>query len=101
MFKDIISRDNGCPWGSTGLTSKLWLHIPIHNVKIADLIATQPGIYFHGLREDTDPKYRTDPYPHVVLWNNEMYLEDGHHRVFRALLDGEATVDVRLFTVLS
>lgn len=99
MFKDIISRDNGCPWGSTNLTSKLWLDIPVHELFIADLVATQPGILLHALKEDASVPYGGDIHPHVVLWNHTYYLEDGHHRVVRARISGQDTIFARLFVI--
>lgn len=78
----------------------LWLEVPVRNVVIADLIATQPGIYLHALSESYHMLERFDPYPHVVLWKGEMYLEDGHHRVLKARLDGETTIDLRIFEIV-
>lgn len=99
MFKDIISRDDGCPWGSPKLSSAIWLYVPVYNVMISELVATQPGIYFRGLTDTFENIKRTDPYPHVILWNGTLYLEDGHHRVVKLLLKGVSTVDVRIFHV--
>jgi hypothetical protein len=66
-------------------------------VKIGDLIATQPGIYFHGL--DRDHHVGGDRYPHVINWAGHLYLEDGHHRALRAALNGEATITARVLTI--
>jgi hypothetical protein len=61
------------------------------------LTATQPGIYFHGLT-NTSP-IGGDPHPHVINWAGHLYLEDGHHRVLRAALNGEATITARVLTI--
>lgn len=94
MFKRIISRDNGTPWPSPGMTTAKWLTLPVREFLISELIATQPGILLHALAEDHVHLYG-DPHPHVVEWENEYYLEDGHHRVFKALLRGEKTIRAR------
>lgn len=91
MFKGIISRDSGCPWGETGMSSAKWLDVPARAVSIADLHATQPGVYLHALSGETVP-VGGDQLPHVIDWAGEMYLEDGHHRVIRALIAGSKTV---------
>jgi hypothetical protein len=98
MFQGIISRDNGCPWGETGMTTAKWQHIPTDTVTIADLTATQPGVLLHALIEQTTP-VGGDTHPHVIRWNGGMYLEDGHHRVMRALLNGQHTITARVLTV--
>ena len=38
----------------------------------------------------------SDVYPLVVAWAGRLYLEDGHHKVTRAALRGEATVWARV-----
>jgi hypothetical protein len=98
MFAGIISRDNGAPWGTTGLTSHTWLDMPVQQFSIRDLILTQPGVYFHALTEQAAP-VGGDPYPHVVLWEGKAYLEDGHHRVMRALIAGRKTIGARVMKV--
>jgi hypothetical protein len=98
VFKRIISRENGTPWPATEMTSEKWLHVPVSYLKIKDLIATQDGVYFHALRN----KHQTlgiDKYPHVVLWNDEYYLEDGHHRVMRAVLKGQKKIFARVLVI--
>lgn len=98
MFKAIISRASGEPWGTTGMTSALWLAVPVETFTIADLTATQDGVYFHALTETPDP-VGGDPFPHVIDWDGGLYLEDGHHRVIRALLAGRTTIEARRLAV--
>jgi hypothetical protein len=79
------------------MTTARWLTVPTQRVCIADLIATQPGIYFHGL---TSPSpVGGDRYPHVIDWQGRLYLEDGHHRTTRAALNGEHTIEARVLTI--
>jgi len=96
-FKRIVSREDGEPWGDTGMSSLTWLSVPPANVVIADLIATQPGVLLHALARDYDETpIGGDVYPHVILWDGELYLEDGHHRVVRRLLRGKKKVMARV-----
>ncbi len=98
MFKSIITRDHGEPWPATGMTSQRWLSVPLRTVLIEDLIATQSGVYFHGLVDNIVP-VGGDIYPHVILWQGEYYLEDGHHRVVRTRLKGYDRIVVRVLEI--
>lgn len=97
-FRGVITREDGAPWGKTDMTSAKWRNVPVQTVFIADLVATQPGVLFHGLIEDREPD-GGDPFPHVVKWAGWLYLEDGHHRAVRAALRGEYTIQVRVIEV--
>lgn len=99
MFKGIISRDNGEPWGKTGMTTAKWLNQPVETFNIADLIATQPGVLLHALTDTHTTTVGGDVYPHVIQWAGKHYLEDGHHRVVRAAISGHKTIKARLLTV--
>jgi hypothetical protein len=98
VFKAIISRDNGEPWGETGMTSAKWLDVPTTPVRVRDLIATQPGVLLHALTEG-EPPVGGDPHPHVIDWAGSLYLEDGHHRAVRALISGNDTITARVLRV--
>lgn len=98
MFKAAVSRANGTPWPAPGMTSEKWLDVPIRELLIAELIATQDGVYFEPLINDLIP-IGGDPYPHVVEWCGDLYLEDGHHRVVKAILRHEPTVLARVLEV--
>jgi hypothetical protein len=98
-FSRLISRDEGSPWGSTGLSTRSWLLIPVRDVLIGDLVATQDGIYLEPLIRERDSSWCGDPWPHVVAWRGHLYLEDGHHRVIRAALAGRIRVEARVFSV--
>lgn len=96
MFKSIISRDNDCPWGTSGQTSATWLNVPVEVIQISDLVATQPGVLLRALRDDAPEPVGKDPFPHVILYDGIHYLEDGHHRVVRARLAGRHSIEARL-----
>lgn len=100
MFADVISRDDGTPWPPQGMTSARWLDVPVRRVRIADLIATQPGVYLAPLAP-----YRYgqpvggDWFAHVIEWRGRQYLEDGHHRALRAALRGHRWLQARVLEV--
>lgn len=102
MFKDIVSRDHGEPWGPTGMSSYKWLSVPAREVVIRELIATQPGLYLRALMDPENAKRLPvggDPLPHVIEWRGELYLEDGHHRAMQAQLRGQRTMFARVLTI--
>lgn len=97
IFANVISRDLGEPWPATGMSSARWLTVPTKLVRIADLTATQPGIYFHGL--DVQEHVGGDKLPHVIDWHGNLYLEDGHHRAVYACLSGMTHIEARVLTI--
>lgn len=101
MFKAIISRDNGAPWGETGMTTARWREeVTPELVVISDLIATQPGVLLEPLSASWDAlPVGGDPVPHVIAYRGQLYLEDGHHRVARAALAGQTSIMARVLTV--
>lgn len=98
MFRAIISRDHGNPWGNPGMNTAKWKTIRPTSVVIAELIATQPGVLLSALIEDT-PSFSGDDVVHVVSFEGDLYLEDGHHRVVRALIAGEKSIKARVLLV--
>jgi hypothetical protein len=99
LLAGVISRDQGEPWGPTGMTTAKWRDVPVVDVVIAELIATQPGVLFSSLSDAAPGPVGGDPFPHVIAWRGGLYLEDGHHRVVRAALRGETTVRARMLEV--
>ncbi|MGI8418786.1 MAG: type II toxin-antitoxin system VapB family antitoxin, partial [Nakamurella sp.] len=45
---------------------------------------------------DEDSTFYGDLFPHAVLWQGDMYLEDGLHRALRAALQQRTVIHVRL-----
>jgi hypothetical protein len=91
----VLCPDGVGPWGRRlGMTAAKWLDVPTRTVPVHSLIATQPGVYFAGLRADTP--VGGDPHPHVVRWQARHYLTDGHHRVTRLALGGAVYVTARV-----
>lgn len=85
------------PWPVTGLTTRLWVDtVDVRMVTFDRLHLGQdhldiPGLF--GFTRRTD----ADVYPHVVVWRDTWYLEDGHHRVVRAALQGGKALPMRVF----
>lgn len=98
MFAGIISRDHGDPWPNPHMTSTKWLAIPAREVTIAQLTATQPGLLLEALTGDPIPT-GGDPTPHVIQWDGNLYLEDGHHRAARAALAGHTSITARVLVI--
>lgn len=99
MFKGV---DTSRPWPDTGMTSKKWEQIPPIPVYIRDLIFTQEGVYFAAVQKAAGA-YRGeggDIFPHVVVWLGKYYLEDGHSRAVRRMIDGSDTIMARVLTVI-
>lgn len=84
------------PYPATGLTSELWLEIPQEWVWFNNMTTTQDGVHLHALLFGSCP-YSGDEIPHTVLYEGRHYLEDGHTRVARAILDGELGMWCRVY----
>jgi hypothetical protein len=95
MFKSV---DTSRSWPTTGMTSEKWLSVRTFSVKIDSLVATQDGVFIHPLIDPPAP-VGGDEFPHVVFWNNILYLEDGHHRVVRAKIGGQDRVVARVLII--
>lgn len=99
MFRDIIDKEKqGLPYGSTGLTSQRWIdEVGVVYLDIDSLVATQPGVLLHALKDnypDLSP-HSGDIYPHIVEYRGVRYVEDGHHRIVRRLVQGYPGMLVR------
>ncbi len=87
------------PYPPTGLTTARWMsEVATRLVMFSHLILTQNGVHIAPLFGVRDPERFCDLYPHVVRWRNDLYLEDGHHRVVRtALAHRHYGMDMRVF----
>lgn len=87
------------PWPTCGMTSALWLEKPVREFSMQELVVTQPGVYFAALFGDPPTPVGGDPLPHVVIYQGTCYLEDGHHRLVRALISGRKTLEARYLEI--
>ncbi len=96
-FKGVTSHEVR-PWKETGLTTELWMsEVATKFVRMKDLWLLQDGVFIRGLfGEDS---FSIDPFPHVVICNGEMYLEDGHHRVVKLALAGDLYLEARVYNL--
>lgn len=81
------------------MSTRKWLDVPVVEVEIKGLVATQPGVWLHALSSTAPAPVGGDQYPHVIHWKDIMYLEDGHHRVVKAALQGQTHVLARVLYI--
>lgn len=91
-----ITVAEGRPYPPTGIDSKQWRQLPAETVPIADMVTTQRHLDLEALVHDLRSPW-SDDLPNVVAHAGHLYLEDGHHRVARALLAGETHILARVF----
>jgi hypothetical protein len=84
------------PYPVTGLNSEKWRDQPVEWVQFADLTTTQDGVDLAALLFGSR-NYSGDSYPHVVVWEGQKFLEDGHTRMARAALLGATGMQCRIF----
>lgn len=77
-----------------GLTTLMWQAIPAIRIPINRLVMTHDTI--PEALDGPDTSASGDPFPHVVEHHGRLYVDDGNHRVARALKQGRAYVVVRL-----
>lgn len=96
MFKGVVPKEVVARFTS-GMTTQRWIdEVPIRRVRLDDLTATQPGIAFIPMIAPTTP-VGGDLYPHVV-WDVDKgvyYLEDGHHRVVKKMIENVSDPYIR------
>lgn len=80
-FKGIAKR----PYDQALLKGVPWEPLAPELMDFSGIWLTQAGLNIAGIFGET---FSTDPYPHIVEWERECYLEDGHHRlVVQAAVD--------------
>ncbi len=92
IFKAV--RD-GRPYPEHGLTLKQWAGIPPRQVRLDELITTKRELALDKLLAE-DSTFYGDLFPHVVQWENGLYLEDGLHRALRAALQQMTFIRARV-----
>jgi hypothetical protein len=97
VFKGI---DTTRPWPKAGMTTEKWKQVPLFDVDIHQLIATQDGVKLFPLIVGEPTSYCGDPHPHVVSWRGNLFLEDGHHRAVRTLIRGYTKIFARVLTII-
>lgn len=92
IFKAV---QEGRPYPAHNLTLREWSQVPPRQIRLDELITTKRVLALDLLLDDESTFYG-DLFPHVVLWNGDLYLEDGLHRALRAALQQRSTLHVRV-----
>ena len=83
------------PWEPMGMTTEKWREIKPSRVLVDSLRPSQAHLLFAAIMGEPS-SHCGDAIPHAVLWAGELRISDGHHRIARAKLRGEQTIDVRV-----
>ncbi|PCC28852.1 antitoxin VapB [Arthrobacter sp. MYb224] len=76
-------------------TSRQWSEIPPQQVKLDELVTTKTVLDLEALLSE-DSTFYGDLFPHVVLWQGTLYLEDGLHRALRSALHHRSVLHARV-----
>jgi Arc/MetJ family transcription regulator len=95
IFKRV---GDGRPYPDHGLGPRDWAALPPRPVRLDELVTTKDTLQLAALL-DEDSTFFGDLFAHVVLWRDEMYLEDGLHRALRAALQQRHVVHARVHEV--
>lgn len=83
------------PYPEHGYVQRQWAAIAPQQIRLDQLVTTKRILDLEQLLED-DSTFYGDLFAHVVLWNGELYLEDGLHRALRSALQQRQTVHARV-----
>ena len=92
IFKRV---GEGRPYPDHHLTSRDWANVAPRTVRLDELVTTKRELALDRLLEE-DSTFYGDLFPHAVLWQRELYLEDGLHRALRAALEQRNSIHVRV-----
>jgi Arc/MetJ family transcription regulator len=97
IFKAV---GEGRPYPDHGMSSRDWATIPPRQIRLDQLITTKRELDLQSLLAK-DSTFYGDLFPHVVLWQGELYLEDGLHRALRAALHQRIVLHARVLDLNS
>ena len=97
IFRSVA---DGRPYPDHGLGLREWADIPPRPVRLADLVTTKRELALDRLLAE-DSTFYGDLFPHVVEYQNTLYLEDGLHRAVRAALQQRTSIHVRVYAYTS
>lgn len=83
------------PYPDHGYTQREWASVAPQQVRLDQLVTTKRTLDLDALLEE-DSTFYGDLFAHVVLWNGELYLEDGLHCALRSALQQRQTVHARV-----
>jgi Arc/MetJ family transcription regulator len=95
IFKAV---SEGRPYPEHGLSLKEWAEIPPRPVRLDQLVTTKRELALdRALAEDST--FFGDLFPHVVEFQETLYLEDGLHRALRAALQQRTAIHARVLAL--
>ena len=83
------------PYPDHGYVPKQWAAIAPQQVRLDELVTTKRTLDLEALLEE-DSTFYGDLFAHVVLFEGELYLEDGLHRALRSALQQRETMHARI-----
>jgi Arc/MetJ family transcription regulator len=95
IFKRV---GEGRPYPAHGLTQRDWAGLPPQQIRLDQLVTTKHTLDLATLL-DAESTFYGDLFAHVVLWQDELYLEDGLHRALRAALQQRHVLHARVHPV--
>jgi Arc/MetJ family transcription regulator len=95
IFKQV---GEGRPYPDHGLKQREWAAIPPRQIRLDQLVTTKRELALDVLL-DEDSTFYGDLFPHVVEWDDTLYLEDGLHRAVRAALQQRNSIHARVHIV--
>ena len=95
IFKSV---GDGRPYPWDPARDAQWAEVPPRLVRLADLITVKRTLDLETLL-DEHSTFFGDLFPHVVQWQDELYLEDGLHRALRTALHGRPTMHARVLVL--
>lgn len=83
------------PYPEHGYVQKQWAAITPQQVRLDELVTTKRNLDLDALLEE-DSTFYGDLFAHVVLFEGDLYLEDGLHRALRSALQQRQTMHARI-----
>jgi Arc/MetJ family transcription regulator len=95
IFQAVLAER---PYPDHGLELRDWAAIPPRMIRLDQLITTKRELALDRLLAD-DSTFYGDLFPHVVEWEDRLYLEDGLHRALRAALQQRTQIHARVLVL--
>jgi Arc/MetJ family transcription regulator len=86
------------PYPDHGLHQRDWAAIPPRQLRLDELVTTKRVLALDVLL-DEDSTFYGDLFPHVVQFQDVLYLEDGLHRAVRAALAQRNSIHARVHQI--
>ncbi len=96
IFKAV---SDGRPYPDHGHVSpRDWAEVPPRQVRLDELVTTKTTLDLEALLAE-DSTFFGDLFPHVVQWQDTLYLEDGLHRAVRTALLQRTILHARVLVI--